>query len=304
MKGIIGTLIFHVALFGLLLLTGLVTPLPFPEEEGILVNFGSGDTGEGLIEPAASSAAESSGPEQRLPDNQVMPPATEKEEAATTGEEILTQDFEEAPVVKKETKVADPDAELKKQKALEEQKIIERQLEEERTKRETEERERLAREAAEREAAALEAKRQEIIDRTRSALTNAAAAGTGKNANQGIAGGEGNQGRETGSVNSNIYGDGAGTGTKGISYDLAGRTPTKLPPPIYDIQKEGIVVVEVTVDRNGKVIQADPGVRGSTTLDEYFLRVAKDAALAATFDAKPDAPLFQKGTITYHFILR
>lgn len=292
------------ALFTLLLITGLATPLPLPQEEGILVNFGSGDTGEGVIEPAASASSQSGGPEQQLPDNLATPPVTKKEETATTGEEILTQDFEEAAVIKKATKVADPDAELKKKQAIEEQKRIDQLREEERIKKETEEKERVARETAEREAAAQEAKKQEIIDRTRNALKNAAAAGTGTNTNQGIAGGKGNQGRETGSLDSSIYGDGTGTGTRGIGFNLAGRTPTDLPPPIYDIQKEGIVVVEVTVDRNGKVIQAEPGVKGSTTLESYFLEAARKAAMATKFNAKPDAELFQKGTITYHFILK
>ena len=113
-----------------------------------------------------------------------------------------------------------------------------------------------------------------------------------------------NRGVETRSVDSNGYGYGSGTGTRGISFDLAGRTPTKLPNPTYDIQSEGIVVVEITVDRNGNVTKAVAGVKGSTTLEEYFLRVATEAALAAKFDAKPDAPIFQKGSITYHFILR
>ncbi len=63
-------------------------------------------------------------------------------------------------------------------------------------------------------------------------------------------------------------------------------------------------MVEVTVDRSGKVTQAVPGIKGSSTLDEYLLKVAKDAAMKASFEAKPDAPLFQKGTITYNFILK
>ena len=47
----------------------------------------------------------------------------------------------------------------------------------------------------------------------------------------------------------------------------------------YDYQEEGKVVVEVSVDRSGKVIQARPGIKGSTTLDDYLLNVAKEAAL-------------------------
>jgi TonB family protein len=304
-KGIIGTLLFHVALFALLLLTGLQTPLPLPEEEGILVNFGDGDTGAGLFEPAASSSSSSSGdPDPGTPDNETAVSAAEEQPPVTAEEQILTQDFEEAPVVEKKAEVFDPDAELKKQQAIEEQKRIAEQLEAERIRRAAEEAERLKREAEAREAAELEARRQEIINRTRTSLENAAATGTATNANQGIAGGTGNQGRESGSVNSDLYGDGSGTGTRGVSFNLAGRTPSKLPPPTYNVQSEGIVVVEVSVDRNGNVTRAVPGVKGSTTLEEYFLRVAREAAMATKFDAKPDAPVTQIGTITYHFKLR
>jgi len=114
----------------------------------------------------------------------------------------------------------------------------------------------------------------------------------------------GNQGVPTGSVNSKVRGDGSGTGNKGISYDLQGRGFQSLPSPRYDYQGEGRIVVEVSVDRSGKVIQATPGIKGSTTLDEYLLRVAKDAAMEARFETKPDAPRIQKGTITYNFILK
>ena len=91
---------------------------------------------------------------------------------------------------------------------------------------------------------------------------------------------------------------------KGISYSLQGRGFQALPPPKYDYQGEGRVVVEVSVDRAGKVVQATPGTKGSTTLDEYLLRVAKEAALGARFKVKQDAPAIQKGTITYNFKLK
>ena len=92
--------------------------------------------------------------------------------------------------------------------------------------------------------------------------------------------------------------------SQGISYSLSGRTIQSLPLPSSVYQVEGKVVVEVTVDRNGKVTQATPGVKGSTTLDENLLSTSRKAAMAAQFDKNPDAPAFQKGTITYHFTLQ
>ncbi|MDQ1297129.1 MAG: hypothetical protein QG611_1108, partial [Bacteroidota bacterium] len=149
-----------------------------------------------------------------------------------------------------------------------------------------------------------EQKRQtDIMNRTRDALANSKNAGT-TSTGEGITGGAGNQGSPNGSVDSQNRGEGSGLGDKGISYDLHGRGFQKLPPPKYDYQGEGKVVVEVSVDRSGKVIQAVTGSKGSTTLDEYLLRVAKDAAMEAQFEVKADAPPVQKGTITYIFKLK
>ena len=101
-----------------------------------------------------------------------------------------------------------------------------------------------------------------------------------------------------------IGGTGNGIGNMGVSYNLQGRGFQWLPSPKYDYQGEGRVVVEVSVDRSGKVVQANPGIKGSTTLDEYLLKVAKEAALEARFEVKQDEPALQKGTITYNFILK
>lgn len=311
-KGLIGTIIFHLVVVALLLLTGFHKVDPPPQEEGILVNFGYDDTGSGIMEPAASSAAaEDSSP----PDEGETDPLTEDvvedlsstvEEVAEVQEENLTQEFEEAPVVEKKVEQPDPAEEARKKAEAEAEKLRLQKLEEERIRkaREEAERQRIAEEEAriKREAEEQAKRLADIRNRTQNALSNTQ--GSGTNTSQGVAGGEGNQGVETGAVGVNKYGEGGGSGTEGVSFDLAGRQAQSLPKPKYDIQSEGIVVVEVTVDRNGNVTKATPGVKGSTTLEEYFLRVASEAALTAKFDRKPDAPVIQKGTITYHFILR
>lgn len=116
-------------------------------------------------------------------------------------------------------------------------------------------------------------------------------------------GGEGGEGAGGGSGGGIGTGRGKGTGP-GISFSLEGRSVLSLPKPEYTKQVEGDVVVEVTVDKDGKVIAANPGYRGSTTLDEQLLQLAKKAALNARFDRKSDAPAVQKGTITYKFRLQ
>ncbi|MBK7132389.1 MAG: hypothetical protein IPH69_06060 [Bacteroidales bacterium] len=271
-KGIAGAVIIHLVLLLLLVFVGFSIP-PSPQiEEGIEVNFGTDETGSGLIEPSLAAVQE---------ETTVPPDASQAE--VTEDEPLLTQDTEEAPEVKK----VDPDAERKKLEKIEADKKRREELEAERIKKAAEE--------AERKRIEAEQQRQtDIMNRTKNALANSKNAGT-NTTSEGITGGTGNQGVVNGSADSQVRGDGGGTGNKGISYDLQGRGFQKLPPPKYDYQGEGRVVVDVSVDREGKVIQATPGTKGSTTLDEYLLKVAKDAALEARFEAKPDAPVVQKG---------
>ena len=92
-------------------------------------------------------------------------------------------------------------------------------------------------------------------------------------------------------------------GLNGLSSSLIGRTPVSLPLPEYNVQVEGTVVVEVTVNRDGDVISATPGVRGTTILHEQILDSARRAAERAKFNAALDAPAYQRGTITYNFRL-
>ncbi|MBN1387458.1 MAG: hypothetical protein JW965_03375 [Bacteroidales bacterium] len=297
-KGIIGTVIFHIVLAVILIISGFHPPENLPEEEGILVNFGTDETGEGLLEPAPASAMyESSQAETEQASDKVMDETGDAVLQTQAKETQMTQEFEEAPVIEKKVEQPDPEEIRRRQEAAEAERLRQQQLEEERLRKEAEEAERKRLEEEQR-------RRTQIMDRTRNALERANARGSDTNTNQGVAGGRGNQGVETGAINAGVYGEGAGTGTEGVSFNLAGRQAQSLPKPDYDIQNEGIVVVEVRVDRNGNVTQATPGVKGSTTLEEYFLKVARDAAMAAKFDRKPDAPATQVGTITYHFILR
>lgn len=117
------------------------------------------------------------------------------------------------------------------------------------------------------------------------------------------ASGTGNKGVETGDPNSTNHSLGTGFGN-GAGYDLKGRSGVALPKPRFTTQKEGTVVVRIRVDRAGNVTFAEPGVKGSTTLDKDLLAAAKKAALASRFNKKDDAAIIQEGTITYVFRLR
>ena len=64
------------------------------------------------------------------------------------------------------------------------------------------------------------------------------------------------------------------------------------------------MVVDITVDKDGNVVSATPGGRGSTTTSAYLFRLAKESALKAKFDENPDAADIQRGTITYIFVVQ
>lgn len=280
-KGIAGAAVFHVAVLAILLIFGFTATPPPDTEEGIMVNFGTDETGMGLIEPSPPAVQE-----------ETTPPPPAQSSTVTDEKPLLTQNTEEAPAVKK----VDPEAEKRRLEKIEADKKRQAEIEAERKIKEQEE--------AERKKIEAEQKRQaDITNRTKNALANSKNAGT-TSTGEGVTGGQGNQGDPSGSVDSQNRGDGSGLGDKGISYDLQGRGFRNLPRPRYDYQEGGKVVVEISVDRSGKVTQAIPGIKGSSTLNEDLLRVARAAALEAQFDPDPNAPLVQKGTITYNFVLK
>ena len=119
--------------------------------------------------------------------------------------------------------------------------------------------------------------------------------GTGS---QGQSTGSGDQGKENGTPNSNNYtGNGGGNG----NFSLAGRSKVALPEPEYSSNDQGTVVVQIWVDRSGKVTRAEYQPKGSNTSNGYLVNQAITAAKRARFNADPAAPEEQKGTITYIF---
>ena len=69
---------------------------------------------------------------------------------------------------------------------------------------------------------------------------------------------------------------------------------------VLHTKEEGKVVVEITVDSDGNVIEANPNGRGTTTSSALLKAKAKQTALATKFniDGKFEE---QKGTITIIF---
>jgi colicin import membrane protein len=193
-------------------------------------------------------------------------PLTQEISNEDVSEDILTQDYEKAPSVAK-----------KKTEKKEDIKKVEE---------------------ATREVEKPEDKPRQVDKR---ALYSGKSKSSDSDNSKGIEDQSGNQGSPDGGADSDSYSLGTGSG---ISFDLEGRGSVSLPKPELIYQKQGIVKVEIIVDRQGNVVSAAAGVKGSTTLDNYLLNAAKSAALKSKFTARPEAPFHQKGYITYHFKLQ
>lgn len=113
---------------------------------------------------------------------------------------------------------------------------------------------------------------------------------------------EGLKGDKNGDPNSSKYYGNTGKGGDS-NYNLAGRNALSKPIEQPDCQEEGTVVVSIEVDKNGRVIRAVPGVKGTTNSASCLLKPAREAALRTTWNADPNAPSKQKGTIIYKFSL-
>jgi len=112
--------------------------------------------------------------------------------------------------------------------------------------------------------------------------------------------GNGGTGGGDGGVDGPGKGPGKGQGNGGYGFSLAGRSVMTPPTLSKDTKEEGKVVVEITVDKNGKVIKADPNGRGTNTQSAMLKAKARQAALATTFNVSGEFEE-QKGTITIIF---
>ena len=298
--GVIVTVLFHTVVLLLLIFMGFVTPFPPPAEEGFLIDFGNTEMGLGVEEPSAAKAPEVVAvPEKIVPvAKPVIPPRSTPKIEDKAEEDLLTQEYEKTVAV----------AARVKKKLLDEKKA---KLEEDQRLK--------AREEQQQRAEALEIQRREaeenrireenakkigaINSRAKNAFGGGKTDNGSQSSGQGKTYGTGNQGSTDGTPGTNQYGLGGGAG-KGISFSLAGRNARSLPKPSFPGNESGVVVVEVTVDKFGKVTKALPGIKGSNTVNADLLEAARKAALAASFNSDDNAPAFQKGTITYHFILQ
>ncbi len=122
----------------------------------------------------------------------------------------------------------------------------------------------------------------------------------GKGAGDGTGTVPGNQGSKDGDPLSPDYGDG-GSGFGGVALDLKSRKFTNLTVPKDDGQKYGRVAVRIFVDKNGVVVNAIPGVKGTTLSDKAIWEKCRVAVMGSSLNKLESAPETQIGVVMFNF---
>lgn len=110
----------------------------------------------------------------------------------------------------------------------------------------------------------------------------------------------GNQGKPTGSTLTNNY-NGTGSGNGGNLTGMINRNFISKPSVSDDSRRAGKVVVDIRVDKNGNVIYARAGARGTTITDPDLLDKCEDAVKRAKLNSLDTAPDMQQGTVVFVF---
>lgn len=122
----------------------------------------------------------------------------------------------------------------------------------------------------------------------------------GKGAGDGTGDVAGNQGSKEGDPLSPDYGDG-GSGFGGVALSLANRRFTNLTVPKDEGQKYGRVAVRIFVNKNGLVVNAVPGVKGTTLSDKAIWEKCRMAVMGASLNKLESAPETQIGVVMFNF---
>ncbi|HSR60884.1 MAG TPA: hypothetical protein VLL47_09020 [Robiginitalea sp.] len=276
------------ALILLLFYLGLTYFEP-PIENGITVNFGTMEFGMGDNQPLEPLRRQQPEPQEQVEETvEAAEPVTEPEpepEAATPeapAEKLLTKESEEAIKIK-QAEEAKRKAEDAARKAREEAQRIEREKQ-------------AAAEAARREQEAKKAQ----LDALMGGLNNADGTAQGSEGDDNRAS---DKGQPDGDPYARTYYGAPGTGTGTGGYGLSGRTRVGYNTVKQDCNQEGRVVVQIVVNRQGQVVQATPGVRGTTNNDPCLLEPARKTAMSYKWNADSKAPDQQIGFVVVNFKL-
>jgi hypothetical protein len=122
--------------------------------------------------------------------------------------------------------------------------------------------------------------------------------------NEGIAGGNGDQGSPGGNPDSKNYkGGGHGNGIA-IKSGLSGRSFVRTPSYQDEFNENATVAVDIRVDKDGNVISATYQPRGSTTSESFYKEKAIEFVRKSKLNANPNGPDEQTGTVSVNFKVR
>lgn len=241
--------------------------IPPDAEDGIAITFGTDNMGMGEINPPK--------PTEQTVATEEPTVETPKTETTPTEEPVLTQNDEEETVVI-------PKEEVKKKKE---------------TPKETK---------------PTAKKPQKPAASTTDALSSVLNASV-KNPHSGN--GSGSQGDDNvsgykGDPKGNPYAssffgdssDGSGSGS-GKSWGLNGRRYISGEKIFQDCNESGLVIVQIEVDRSGKVVRAKAGEKGTTNKAPCLLDAARKSAMTYRFNADEKAPQTQIGFLSIRFKL-
>lgn len=279
--GWLGTIVLHAVLLVLLFLISISKPKA-QEEGGVPVMLGNVDVAQGSADPYTLTDVDILNEPQQPTDVSIPEPVPA---SPVESEMIVQEDEPTVAVPKKENPKSAPKKEVIKKEPVEPKE-----------KTEAEKRAEAERLAAEKKAAEERAAAELAAQRIAGAFgkgTQMGSKGTGEK-------GTGFQGSPTGNSS-----NGQATGVGGYgSWDLNGRSlgPEGLPRPVYNVQEEGRVVVTITVNPAGQVIDTSINKR-TNTASTALRKAAEDAARKARFNAVSGVNN-QTGTITYYFKLK
>ena len=282
-EGAIGTTVVHLLLLLLMLFFGMNAAIKEPQEQGILINFGTSDEGSGTVQPVSEETAstfteatseESSSAQQ--PKTQLPNPVIENE--------AQTSPDDQAPAL--------PVDDRKKNKQTQEvtnNKTKETPKDDNKPKN---------------------TKNQENTPQNTNPKPNVDPKALFPGTNSNNATGQGNQNNDHSDLGSimgkvdisdNKGTESPGMGNAGVGVSLSGRRLLDIPPIQDTSQETGVVVIRIKVDRTGKVIDAQFQSSGSTTTSSTLKNKALSAAKQARFNETLSGVEIQSGTLTFRF---
>ena len=257
-------------LFFVLRLTYFDPPISY----GMEVNFGTLAQGRGDIQP--QKPIQKSVPQEEQP--QELP-----EKRETSPPEVKTKEVQESVLTEKESPVVIPKDEAKKpiQEPISESK------------------EPSTTPPVEKEVPKVSEATKSVVSNLlkRQPETSEENQGEGDDIEQG------DKGKIEGNPYSSSYYNTVGLGGEGKGYGLNGRNLRSNGKVVQECNQEGTVVVRITVNNQGEVVQAEPGVKGSTNTHPCLLEPARKTAFLHQWFPDNNAPAEQIGFVVIQFKL-